>query len=199
MPQPPQSINGMLRSTTSFNCGVARVPTYALLFIPSILCAQVYLTQEEALKLYFPGSVAAERKSVFLTNDQVKKIQEKSKAKVESKIVTYYVGKDSSGKPGYAFFETHIVRTMPATYVVVLNADTSIRAIEILAFYEPEDYLPSKKWLTQFTNKNPRSDLWLKRGIHNMVGATLSAQALSDGVRRILATFEVAIPPEQLR
>ncbi|MBI3005485.1 MAG: FMN-binding protein, partial [Ignavibacteriales bacterium] len=171
--------------------GVVRVPIYSLIFIPSILCAQVYLTKEEVLKIYFPGSAASQRKTVFLTDEQVKNIQEKSKARVESKIVTYYVGRDSSGNAGYAFFETQTIRTMPATYVVVVNADTSLRAVEILAFYEPEDYLPSKKWLAQFTNKNPRSDLWLKRGIHNMVGATLSAQALSDGVRRILATFEV--------
>ncbi len=175
------------------------ITKYALVLFPSILCAQVYLTKDEALKVYFPYAETIERKSVFLTDAQVGRIQEKAKAKVESKIITYYVGKDASGKLGYTFFDTQIIRTMPATYAVIVLPDTSVRAVEILAFYEPEDYLPSKKWLAQFTNKNPQSDLWLKRGIHNMVGATLSAQALSDGVRRILATFEVAIPKEQTR
>jgi Na+-translocating ferredoxin:NAD+ oxidoreductase RnfG subunit len=158
--------------------------------------AQVLLTRDEALKQVFPSAKSIERKTVFLTDEQVKQIEIKGKAKVDSKVLTYYVGISDSGTLGYAFFETHTVRTMPATYLVVIAPDGSLRHVEILAFYEPEDYLPSKKWLNQFSRKTLDNDLWLKRGIRNISGATLSAQAIVDGTRRILATYQIAVTKE---
>ncbi|MBI3587499.1 MAG: FMN-binding protein [Ignavibacteriales bacterium] len=173
------------------------IKKFVLIFLfPAFLFGQVYLTKEQALKLYFPNATV-ERKTVFLTDQQVEKIQTQAKSKVESKLVTYYVGKGASGAEGYAFFETHVVRTLPETFMVVLEADGSIRAVEILAFYEPEDYLPPKRWLALFQKKNVQSDLWLKRGVQNIVGATLSAQGITEGVRKVLATFETAIPKEK--
>ncbi|MGH2567139.1 MAG: FMN-binding protein [Bacteroidota bacterium] len=165
--------------------------------VPGSLLGQVYLTRDEALKLYFPEALSVERKTVFLTDRQVDLIQSRARAKVESKVLTYYVGRSAVGVQGYAFFETQTVRTMPETYLVVVDPDSSVRAVEMLAFYEPEDYLPPNRWLGLFSNKTLRDDLWLKRGVQNIVGATISAQSITDGVRRILATFEVAVPKER--
>lgn len=158
--------------------------------------SQVYLTKEKALEVYFPDA-AVERKTVFLTDEQVKAIQSAARAKVPSRLVTYYVGRTSMGVSGYAFFDTHVVRTMPETFMTVVAPDGSVRGVEILAFYEPEDYLPPKRWLATFDGKSVQSDLWLKRGVQNIVGATLSAQAITDGVRVMLAVFEHAVPKEQ--
>lgn len=155
--------------------------------------AQVFLTKDEALKQVFPNATSIERKNMFLTDEQVKQIEAKGKAKVDSKVLSYYVGMSDSGPVGYAFFESHTVRTMPATYMVVVTPDGSLKHVEILAFYEPADYLPSKKWLNQFTYKTLDADLWLKRGIRNISGATLSAQAIIEGTRRILATYHIVV------
>ena len=152
--------------------------------------SQVYTTKNEALALYLGEK--NERHTIFLTDGQVKTIQQKAKAKVESKIVTYY-----SSQKGYAFFESRTVRTMPATFIVVVNAAGNIRAVEMLAFYEPEDYLPPKKWMGTFEHKTIDDDLWLKRGVYNISGATLSAQAITESVRKILATYQIAIAKEQ--
>lgn len=167
-----------------------------LCLVGGSLHGQVYLTKEAALKLYFPDAVSVERKTVFLTDQQVEKIQSRARAKVDSRVLTYYVGRSMVGPLGYAFFETQIVRTMPETFLIVVNPDSSVRAVEILAFFEPEDYLPPKRWLNLFVNKSLRDDLWLKRGVQNVIGATISAQSITDGVRKILATFELAVPKE---
>ncbi len=161
------------------------------------LHGQVYMTRDEALKQYFPNAVELERKTSFLSDEQVRLIQSRSRARVESKILTYYVGRGPSGVRGYAFFETQTVRTMPETFLVVVNPDSSVRAVELLAFYEPEDYLPPKRWLGLFARRRIDDDLWLKRGVQNIVGATISAQSITDGVRRVLATFEIAVPKER--
>lgn len=165
--------------------------------MPNHVNAQVYLTRDEALRLHLPRAMSVDRKTLYLTDEQVQKIQGKARARVESKLVTYYVGHGSEGVDGYAFLETQILRTMPETFMVVVNPDGSVRAVEILAFYEPKDYLPPKGWLALFTDKRAQSDLWLKRGVQNIVGATLSAQSITEGVRRILAMYELVIPKEK--
>ncbi len=160
----------------------------AILYSPNLV-GQVYLTKNEALSIHLGDNV--ERKTVFLTDEQVSFIQKKAKAKVESKIVTYY-----QSARGTAFFETRTIRTMPATYVVVIAPDRTVSAVEMVAFYEPDDYLPPKNWLKTFHDKSITDDLWLKRGVYNISGATLSAHAVTESVRRILATFDTIIRKE---
>jgi hypothetical protein len=155
----------------------------------SIVHAQAYVTKDEALALYLGKHY--DRKTVFLTDDQVQQIQQKAKAKVESKIVTYYRGNNR-----FAYFETRTIRTMPATFIVVLDTSGSIHGVEMLAFYEPEDYQPPKRWLKTFESKTINDDLWLKRGVYNISGATLSAQAITESIRKILATHSIVIRKE---
>jgi len=159
---------------------------FVLIILGNIVNAQVYLTKNEALALYLGDKV--ERKTIFLTDEQINHIQQKAKAKVESKILTYYVS-----PRGYAFFETRTIRTMPATFMILITPRGTVGAVEMLAFYEPEDYLPPKKWLNTFQQKTFDDDLWLKRGVYNIAGATLSANAITESVRRLLVTYELAI------
>lgn len=158
--------------------------------------AQTRMTQEQALRLYFPAPLQIERRTVYLTDRQVDSIRQAAQTPVESKMVSYYVGKRDAVVVGYAFFETQIVRTMPATYMIVLLPDGVVRGVEILAFYEPEDYLPPASWLRLYNGRDAHADLRVKREIPNVVGATLSARGVADGVRRVLKTFGTAIPKE---
>lgn len=156
------------------------------------LDARVLLSQREALDLAFPGS-SVERRTAYLTEEEGRRIESLAQARADSRLVAYYVGRSTRGLEGYAFFETHTVRTMPETFMVVLDPEGTVRFVEMLAFYEPEDYLPPPRWLALFRDKGLGDSLRVKRGIRNISGATLTAQAVSDGVRRVLATFEVAV------
>jgi len=161
--------------------------------VPQTTHSQMYLTKEGALNLHFAQSDSIERRTLYLTEQEISAIEQRAKAIVDSRVVTYYVGHAAEEITGYAFLERQTVRTMPVVYMVVLNPDTTVRAVEILAFHEPEDYLPTGRWLAQFEGTVLDDDLWLKRGIQNVVGATLSARTLTQGVRRVLALFEVAV------
>ncbi len=155
--------------------------------------AQVFKTQQQALQEAFPDSDSIERKTLFLTDEQVNQIQRLAKTKLESKIVTYYVEGKADSITGYAFFESNIVRTKPETFIVVLDKKARLKFVEVLAFYEPLDYLPTSNWFALFTDKILSDKLWPKRDIHNITGATLSVQAITQGVRKMLAIYEVAI------
>jgi hypothetical protein len=177
---------------------VSRISQIAafLLFAGSVaeVPAQVTMTKEEALRSAFPG-LEIERSTAFLTDSERTTLKQTAKARVESKIVTYYVARKAGRVAGTAFFETMTVRTMPATIMVVVNPDTTVRVVELLAFYEPPDYRPSERWMRQFSAAGPSTDLYLKRGIHAISGATLSALSITESVRRLLATYAAVVAP----
>jgi len=162
--------------------------------ISSPTAAQVFSTQQQALARIFPKPQSVERRTLFLDDGQVEAIQKLARARLASKIIPYYIGKQENKITGYAFFATDIVRTKEVTYMTVVNPDSTIRAVEILAFYEPMDYLPAPRWLELFRGKWLNDNLWPKRNIHNITGATLTAQSLTQGARKMLAIFQVAVP-----
>ena len=143
------------------------------------------LSQKDALALAF-GAAVPERRSAFLTDAQTKAAEEAARAKLESRIWSYYVAGSTT-----AYFESHPVRTMNETIMVVVGADAKVRFVEILSFAEPDDYLASKRWLAQFAEKPLEEDLTLRRGLRNIAGATLTAEAVARGVRRALAVHQV--------
>ena len=153
--------------------------------------ARVLLSQKDALALAFPEGTKLERKTAFLTDAQAAAAETAAGGKIDSKVWTYYVGTSSSGAAGTAYFESHKVRTMNEAFMVVLNPDATVRFVEILSFAEPDEYLAPKKWLGQFQGKSLGEELMIRRGLRNITGASITSDAVTRGVRRVLAVHQV--------
>lgn len=152
--------------------------------------AKVFLDQKAALLLAFGEDARVERKAVFLTEAQVARARELAGKgiEVESALVTTYTGRSGAGTLlGTAYFDSHRVRTLPETVMIVVSPDGSVARVEILAFTEPEEYKPRPGWLEQYRGRTLDRELALKRGVHGITGATLSAEAVTAAVRRVLA------------
>ncbi|MDQ7053802.1 MAG: FMN-binding protein [candidate division KSB1 bacterium] len=149
------------------------------------------MTQTEALHHAFADVDTVLRKTLFLSKDQKRSLEKKARAPFASRIISYYVGQKAGKVVGYAFFEKQIVRTKPTIMMVVITPDGKVQSVEVLAFYEPRDYLPAPGWFRRFHGKNLSPDLWPGRGVDAITGATLSVRAFSLMVRRALALFEL--------
>lgn len=158
----------------------------ALLFSQSLI-AQTRPSPEAVLRTYFGPGAEIRRERVFLDAGQKAQVERLARSPLPSSIVTLFRVSEQGRVAGYGILETAVVRTMPATYLVVVQPDTTVRAIELVAFAEPDDYLPPDRWLAQFEGRALTDDLWMKRGIRNITGATLSAHVLTAGARRALA------------
>ena len=152
--------------------------------------AKVFLSVDEALKLAFPDS-QVERKTAYLTKEQVRRARELSGVEVRSALVTYHVARRAGRPAGTAYFDTHRVRTLPETLMIVVDPQGRVVRIEVIAFREPEEYLPRGAWYEQFRGHGLDRELRLKQGIHPVTGATLTARATTDAVRRVLALHQV--------
>ena len=160
------------------------------------MTAKVFLTQEEALKLAFPEPASPERRTAYLTADQAERIREAAGTTPPARVVVYYAGGADPNRPITAWFETHVVRTLEETVMIVVGPEGKASRVDILSFDEPEDYLPKRRWLDQFTGRPLDDDLSTKGVIRAVTGATLSSRAITEAVRRALATRAVVMAGE---
>lgn len=154
-------------------------------------CAVVFHAKDEALALAFPGSDRVEDRAFILTDEQKQAVEKRARAPVESQLWTVYIGWHGDELLGYAVIDTHVVRTLPEAVMVVLSPAGEVRRAEVLAFYEPPEYVPTERWTKQFDGRHLDDDMKLGGGIQGITGATLSATAMTAGVRRVLALYGV--------
>jgi len=80
------------------------------------------------------------------------------------------------------------------TYAVALSTDGTVRGVEILDYRETYGgEVRNANWRRQFVGKRPGSALRLDQDIKNISGATLSSRHVTDGVRRLIVTWQMLL------
>ncbi len=167
------------------------VVTMVVVLVAIAAPATVLITVEEALEQFFPGA-QIERQTLFLSDEQRRAVEERSGADVTSALATRYEARTDDGRViGWAYLDTHRVRTLPETLVVALDGDGGVRRVEVVSFREPLEYMPREGWYDQYEGRRLDDDLALKRAIRPVTGATLTARATTEAVRRVLALHAV--------
>jgi hypothetical protein len=185
-----------MRLTSAWDTLSKAIP--ALLFLIFSLCpavsgAEVFYAQDEALTLAFPEAERIEKKTFILTDSQHASAQKAARAKIESKLFTFHIGFKEGEPYRYAAIDTHTVRTHPETFMVVLSPGGEILETIVLAFHEPPEYLPGERWLEQFHGESDPSALWPGKEIAGIFGSTLTANATSSGIRKVLTLYKTLI------
>jgi len=176
-----------------------RAPAGALCAVLAMLVAvgaaraRVEMTQDEALRLAFPPPQEVERRTLYLDEAQAKQAGAAAGVLVEARVIPYYVGLSAGRVTGFAYFDTHLVRTLPETIMIRLTPAGTIKAIDILSFDEPQDYRVTARWLEQFQGRDAAGAPRLPEAIRSLSGATLSARAVTDAARRILALHRLFV------
>ena len=168
----------------------------ALVACAAPLSAQTFMTQDEALALAFPAPATVERRTAYLTEEQMReaaRLAGPSAEKVQG-VLSYYVARRGSRPLGVAYFDVHRVRTLPEVLMVVVGPEGRVQRVEVIKFAEPPDYLAPAGWLAQFHDQALSPSLSTKGDIVNMTGATLTSRAVTDAVRRVLALHGVLRP-----
>jgi hypothetical protein len=168
---------------------VLAVVASSALLSPS-LGASGLITRDEALAASYPGA-AVEAERVFLTPEQVRKAAALSGAEMPSALVARYVARRDGEVVGRAYVDTHVVRTKRESLLISLGPDGRVRRIDVTAFLEPREYQASEAWMRQYHERPLDDDLGLQRAIRPIAGATLTAIATNEAVRRVLAIDRV--------
>jgi len=154
------------------------------------VAAAVYHSRESALELAFGSAAQVVPQELFLLGKDQVNAARLAGSEIPSRLIQRYEGYVSGQLVGYAYFETHTVRSLPETLMIVLDPTGRVAAVHVLAFHEPETYMPHEGFLRQFDGRVLDSELSLRTGIQGVAGSTFTANAVTAAVRRVLAVHQ---------
>ena len=169
------------------------VPAAVALVAPAPAAATVYLTIPAAQQAMFPGARLVDH-ALPLSDAQRKAIAKASGTPGYDKIQRVWEARHGDRRVGWFLVDRVIGKHDFITYAVALSPGGAVRAVEILEYRETYgDEVRNPNWRRQFVGKRPGAELKLDRDIRNISGATLSSKHVTEGVRRLLATYSMLL------
>ncbi len=156
---------------------------------PAILYAETYLTVEQAQKVLLPG---ASLSKVFttLSDAQEKAIEKASGVRVREKQIKAW----RSGSGEWFIADNVVGKHEFIDFAIALTRDGAVKGVEVLTYRESYGgEVRNPKWRSQFTGKKLDSPVKIDKDIKNISGATLSSVHITEGVRRLMHTWALAL------
>jgi hypothetical protein len=149
--------------------------------------AETYLSEDQACGVLFPG-VRLKLNLLELAPEEVKMVEKNSQERVLSPKLRLY-----QGPQGESLFIDRVVGKHEfITYAVAVNPDGKVKGVEIMDYRETfGKQVRNKEWRDQFVGKDDTAPLRVDKDIKNISGATLSSVHVTNGVRRVLQTYEI--------
>jgi hypothetical protein len=143
------------------------LPVAAMASVASPAYAMQYLSIEEAQKQAFP--------SARFTEIQAGRVW---KAEAGGRVAGFFI------------FDRVVGKHLFIDYAVTLTPSGAVHKVEILQYRESYGgEIRSPSWLAQFVGKTNANALKINGDIRNIAGATLSSTHITEGVKRVLATY----------
>ena len=164
-----------------------------------LLFAQIAIAQQsidskarQSLLRTFGDSASIATVLLHLSPEEQKLVAEKSRGRWMSDSVVVYVCRIGNYTAGYGMVDNVKGKTHLITYLVALSALGEVADIDVLAYRESYGgEVAYESFRKQFRHKTVQDKLQPGRDIKNISGATISVHAITDGVKRILAAFEL--------
>lgn len=153
------------------------------------LNAKILISPIDAMKYNFGSEIKIVKKNILLNRQQAKTIQKSAKVKIKKKIFKIYKAIKGKSVEGYGILINRKVRSKNMVALYIIDKTSTLKSIEIIAFNEPLEYMPSKKYSEQFKDVPTTKNLRVEKEVSTITGATLSARSLTDGSRLAFAIY----------
>ncbi len=163
--------------------------TYYFFLLALPLGANVIASPLEVMSKNFEVGATVTENNVLLTQAQAANIEENSKTKLESKIIRVFKAAKNNKILGFGVLVNKKIRSKNGVVLYIISPDSVLKSVEIVAFNEPAEYIPSKKWISQFNEIKSAKIDEASKNIPTITGATLSAKSIIDGSRVAFAVY----------
>ena len=161
----------------------------AMVSAPIIAQAKIYVSAEQAQKILFPNKRLT-KIPILITDDLQERMRVASSIRFPFQGERIWKAADGS----WLIIDEVIGKHEMITYAVGVDPNGRILGIEILEYVESYGYeVAEAHWRQQFTGKTVKDPIKLNQDIQNIGGATLSCKHLTDGVKRILVLYDLAL------
>jgi len=117
-------------------------------------------------------------------------VQNKVKQRFYRDELYYWNISNNDTTIAYALMDNVLGKSMPITFLVILNNEGNILASEVIKYREAYgSEVGNKNWLAQFTHFNDTTDFKVGKNIDGISGATISVNSLSKGIQKMAVLF----------
>lgn len=153
--------------------------------------AEVFMSEEEAVKIILPKSQRVRKEVIELTQDKKTLIEQRIGWKFPENAFELYIGETGEKIDGYAMVHNTIGKHKHMTYMVGVDAKGACSDVELLVFREARgSEVGRKRFNVQYEGKTVSDPIRLNKDIINITGATMSARSISAGVKRVLVLVD---------
>src|SRR5580765_7372002 len=153
--------------------------------------AEVFLTEEEAVKLMFPKSERIKKELMRVPSDKKTMIEERIGWKFPEAAFEVYIGETGTHIDGYALVQNTIGKHKPMTYMVGVDNTGHVVNVELLVFREARgSEVRTKRFNVQYEGKTASDPVRINKDIINISGATMSVRSMSAGIKRVLVLVD---------
>ena len=182
----------MNRDGTAFGCTLLALAAAPV----QVVVAADYLSVEQAQKSLFPQAEQFSELVLALSPAQRAEVAAQAGPQPPHRSLHAFRALRGGQLLGYVFVDEVIGREDFITYAAGIDATGRLGTLEVLSYRESHGgEIRSDGWRRQFAGRAGLGELRLRTDIKNIAGATLSSEHVTQGVRWLVALFQVALRP----
>jgi hypothetical protein len=153
--------------------------------------AEVFMTEDEAVKIMFPKSERVRKAVIRLSQEKKDVVEQRIGWKFPEESFDVYIGETGDTIDGYAMVHNTIGKHKHMTYMVGVDPKGACTDVELLVFREAKGSdVGRKRFNAQYEGKTVSDPIRINKDILNISGATMSVRSISAGVKRVLVLID---------
>jgi len=163
---------------------------------PAIVIAADYLSVGEAQRLLFAQADRYVEVALSLTPAQHTQVAALAGTQPPHRSLRAFQALKGEALLGYVFIDEVIGKEDYITYAAAIDGAGRLSAPEVLSYRESHGgEIRNAAWRRQFSGHDELAQLRVGTDIKNIAGATLSCEHVTQGVRWLMALWQVALRP----
>ena len=162
-----------------------------LIILTSFLAASdIKIACEEHLFHLYPENTDIRMHILKLDKQMKKEVENQVKQKFYRDKLYYWTISQDDTTIAYAFLDNVIGKSMPITFLVILNINGNIINTNVIKYREAYGgEVGNKGWLRQFLYRDNNSSYNIGKDINGISGATISVKSMSKGIQKITTLY----------
>jgi Na+-translocating ferredoxin:NAD+ oxidoreductase RnfG subunit len=163
----------------------------AALASPPAICTQ-YMTAQQVLTSCFPAATRFEAVPTLLDKQQLDALLAAAGPQPLHGRLQVFRAWAQSAPLGYVLFDEVLGREQMISYAVAIDGQGTLGVPEVLAYRENHGQgVRFEYWRRQFAGRSSLDALRFRRDIKNIAGGTISAEHVTQGMRWLLAYYQL--------
>ena len=151
---------------------------------------EIKIVCEEHLFHLYPKNTDITMHILKLDKQMKKEVENQVKQKFYRDKLYYWTISQDDTTIAYAFLDNVIGKSMPITFLVILNINGNIINTNVIKYREAYGgEVGNKVWLRQFLYRDNNSKYNIGKDINGISGATISVKSMSIGIQKITTLY----------